>query len=202
MKRRDFAAFFRPLTMEKPVTKKVSLLFFLGIVFAPLIFSWFLLRKGYSWIARILGISWALFILIIMIGANPGQELPTANSVASEPIALAITPAPKPIATALPKPADPAIIRGALAVEYKEFISRNNRQFNFIETKVSKSKKGYELWAVHEYFNQYSLSIGNNGKELPEWMMDNMDRLKQAGFVKVGLKNSDRYSAAWIDIKK
>lgn len=106
------------------------------------------------------------------------------------------------VETAKPKPADPAILRGSLKADYEQYVSNNNRHLNFIKTDLTQSKKGFELWAIHEYFNEYSLSIGDNGKEIPQWIVKNMDRIKQAGIIKVGLKSADRNARSWIDIKK
>jgi hypothetical protein len=43
--------------------RKVSLLLGLGIFFLPYIFAWFLLRRGYSTLSRILGFGWLAWLV-------------------------------------------------------------------------------------------------------------------------------------------
>ncbi len=50
--------------------RKVSVLLGFGILFIPLIFSWFLLRKGHSSISRIFGFGWLVVTLIIALGGG------------------------------------------------------------------------------------------------------------------------------------
>jgi hypothetical protein len=46
--------------------RKVDIWLFIGIVFIPLIFSWFLLRKGYSLVARIVAFVWLALSVWLM----------------------------------------------------------------------------------------------------------------------------------------
>ena len=55
-----------------PQNKKLSPLLLLGILFMPYFFVWFLLKPGYSKTVRILGFSWMLIVLLIII--NPDKE--------------------------------------------------------------------------------------------------------------------------------
>ncbi|MBO9552206.1 hypothetical protein [Pseudomonas sp.] len=49
--------------------RSVEFLLGLGVFFIPVIFSWFLLRKGHSTIARILGFAWLAAGLLILVPA-------------------------------------------------------------------------------------------------------------------------------------
>ena len=58
-------------TGSEPVKiRKVGIGLFIGIVFVPLIFAWFTLRRGHSTISRVLSIGWAAFILIVAISSS------------------------------------------------------------------------------------------------------------------------------------
>jgi hypothetical protein len=60
------------------LTRKVSFLLGVGILIIPLIFSWFLLRRGYSSLSRILAFGWLIFVLIVWLAAPPPD--PAAQS--------------------------------------------------------------------------------------------------------------------------
>lgn len=66
--------------------KKVSLLLAVGIVFMPYIFSWFLLKDGYSKKARTWGLGWAAIIILMYfsgernsIGSKKQTEIANTN---------------------------------------------------------------------------------------------------------------------------
>jgi tetratricopeptide (TPR) repeat protein len=56
-----------PQTSTPVPTKKVGLLFALGIVFLPHVFSWFTLQKGYSDSIRIASFTWLGVILLFLL---------------------------------------------------------------------------------------------------------------------------------------
>jgi hypothetical protein len=65
-------------------SRSVGLLLAVGIVFLPIIFSWLTLRKGYSTKSRVIALSWAAVILLVMIAGNkPLATLPAVAPVAS-----------------------------------------------------------------------------------------------------------------------
>jgi hypothetical protein len=49
-----------------------------GVAFAPYIFVWFLLRKGYSNIARYIGFGWLVFVIVVLI-INSNNAVNTAQ---------------------------------------------------------------------------------------------------------------------------
>lgn len=60
-------------------TRKVGWLLGLGIVFFPYIFCWFLLKKGYSTLARVLGFGWAAIIFMAVFGSESHNETQTSQ---------------------------------------------------------------------------------------------------------------------------
>lgn len=77
-------------SVESP-KRKVGILLAVGIFLVPLVFSWFLLRKGHSTLARVLGFGWLGFVLLVMLAgpskapksAAPSQE--AEQQVVAEP---------------------------------------------------------------------------------------------------------------------
>jgi hypothetical protein len=53
-----------------PKKRHVGVLLFLGILFVPVLFSWFLLRSGHSNTARLLGFVWFAVTLAIAVSAQ------------------------------------------------------------------------------------------------------------------------------------
>ncbi|RVQ68950.1 hypothetical protein EKN06_01650 [Croceicoccus ponticola] len=73
---------------EKLPQRKVNSLLVIGILFAPGIFVWFLLRQGHSTLARVIGFSWAGFMLLVwvaVVSAGPPDRGADAERLA-EPI--------------------------------------------------------------------------------------------------------------------
>lgn len=65
--------------------RSVSFLLGLGIVFFPWIFVWFLLRRGYSKQARILGFGWLALLLLPLVFSNNQQQGDISVSASSPP---------------------------------------------------------------------------------------------------------------------
>lgn len=63
--------------------RKVGVGLFLGIFFLPFVFAWFLLRKGHSTLARVLGFSW-LVIPFALAGMAPPNDTQVASSGGSD----------------------------------------------------------------------------------------------------------------------
>lgn len=53
--------------IQQPAQRKVTPLLAIGIFFFPIIFSWFLLKEGYSRMARVIGFAWLAFCMVITI---------------------------------------------------------------------------------------------------------------------------------------
>lgn len=60
--------------------RRVSIPLFIGIFLVPLIFVWFLLRKGYSVLARVLGFGWFALVILAVVSA-PDSKAPSATQV-------------------------------------------------------------------------------------------------------------------------
>lgn len=89
--------------------------------------------------------------------------------------------------------AEKSALRERLKNEYRDLVARENSHLNFIESKLTKMKKGYALWATHEFFTQYSLSAGSDARVIQAWIVENYEDLKKAGIVRVGLMGKGEY---------
>lgn len=83
------------IDVTAPVKRQVGFLLGVGIVFIPMIFSWFLLRKGHSVLSRIIGFGWLILSLLVVLGSSstpttastaPAQQAPS-SSTATAPAA-------------------------------------------------------------------------------------------------------------------
>lgn len=101
--------------------RKVSILLGIGIFCVPIIFSWFLLRKGHSTIARIIGFSWLIFNLFpVVIILTKSDSTVSANeqvvkiddpTVGPTTIEKGTKPKPKPKPTSQPTDKDGHVSR-------------------------------------------------------------------------------------------
>lgn len=87
--------------VSAPTKRKVSFLLWIGILLAPMIFVWFLLRKGHSTLSRLIGFAWLVISFMVVFAfpetgtssRNTGVDpAPVARSTAAAPAA----PAEKP----------------------------------------------------------------------------------------------------------
>lgn len=61
--------------MPSAGTRKVGVLLSIGVFFLPIIFSWFLLRPGYSLLARALALSWLAFFLFVALDKDGSNNV-------------------------------------------------------------------------------------------------------------------------------
>ena len=93
-------------------------------------------------------------------------------------------------------------LREELAQEYRQLVADANPHLNFIDSKITKTKGGFALWATHEFFSQYSLSSGDDANVIQEWISRNGGKLEDADVVRVGLMGRGSYaSSVWFDVK-
>lgn len=93
-------------------------------------------------------------------------------------------------------------LREQLANEYRQLVADANPHLNFIDSKITKTKGGYALWATHDFFSQYSLSTGDDAKVIQEWVYRNQQRLEDAEVARVGLMGRGPYSSwVYFDVK-
>ena len=88
-------------------------------------------------------------------------------------------------------------LREQLAAEYRQLVADANPHLNFVESRITKIKGGYALWATHDFFSQYSLSSGDDAKVIQEWIYRNEQRLEDSEVVRVGLMGRGPYSS-WV----
>jgi hypothetical protein len=74
------------VTAEQPkAARAVSLPLIFGIVVLPIILAWFLVRPGYSKLARSLAFGWMAFIIIVGIANPPQPAADPKSSSAAQP---------------------------------------------------------------------------------------------------------------------
>ena len=62
--------------MKNLETKQIGIFFGAGILFMPYVFSWFTLKKGYSFRARLISFVWLAFLVcFVYLGEHRGAEL-------------------------------------------------------------------------------------------------------------------------------
>jgi len=64
--------------------RKVGFLLGVGIVFLPIVFAWFLLRKGHSTLARVLGFGWLGLLVIAALNTPPDAGGGSSSKVANQ----------------------------------------------------------------------------------------------------------------------
>ncbi|SDW30467.1 tRNA_anti-like [Pseudomonas syringae] len=74
-----------PVAHAPDKAKKVGFGFALGIFFLPWLFGWFLLGRGYSAGARVVGLSWMVLAIILFLGSRDKNPSDTTASVPSKP---------------------------------------------------------------------------------------------------------------------
>lgn len=75
-------------------SRSVGLLLGIGILFLPMLFSWFTLRKGHSTKSRVISFCWLVFSLLIVVSGN---KPPDAQKIASNPSAVKVEIKPEPV---------------------------------------------------------------------------------------------------------
>ena len=121
--------------MAIPSPRKVSVPLFLGILLVPIIFSWFLLRDGYSRLARALSFTWLIIITFVVTDATEQKYTKTVESVAQNSVTAPPTSiSPKVIPASAPQ---------AHAVEKSRVnsIAEDSATLEEIEKRISKNDK-------------------------------------------------------------
>lgn len=116
--------------------RTISIKLMTGIVIAPIIFSWFTLKKGYSTTARVLSFVWLLLTLIVVFSGeskNAPEQATPAQTEAAQPSELSADV--KPPAPAEPAPVEPA--KPVPAVTFGLTPDAFKTKFNRIIKKVS-----------------------------------------------------------------
>lgn len=98
------------------------------------------------------------------------------------------------------KAADAADLRFQLEGQYRDVMAKANPHLNYIESKTTKVKGGYAIWAVHTYFSSYSFKIGSDARVTSDWIIANWSALHNANVVQVGLKSDNGYGG-WCSLK-
>lgn len=92
-------------------------------------------------------------------------------------------------------------LRERLAESYRKTIATSNSHLNFITKKITKVKEGYAIWAVHDFFSQFTLSAGGDAQVVTTWIIANYDELQQAQIKQVGFWGSGPFgSRCWLPV--
>lgn len=73
--------------------RKVGILLFIGILFMPIIFVWFLLRKGNTTSARVLGFGWLLVLFFLLSNVDKPSKSASGNTTVATATTNSATPA-------------------------------------------------------------------------------------------------------------
>ncbi len=142
--------------------------------------------------------SFAIFVLVAFFLA-PGESLARWDGDRWIP-----GPGQKVVKRAPPKPLtekDRKEARDALLLSYRLVMSKAHPHLNYITTRTTKTKGGYALWARHEYFGAYTLSIGDTAKVIQMFIDATMPDLIKGKIVKVGVQSSAGYGgSSWLNI--
>jgi hypothetical protein len=93
-------------------------------------------------------------------------------------------------------------LRERLRDSYQSTVAEANPHLNFVGSKITTIKGGYALWAVHEFFTQYTFSAGDDAHIVSRWIDDHRSDLKEANVIRVGVMGKGPYASyCWFDIK-
>ena len=98
------------------------------------------------------------------------------------------------------KQLEPAL-RELLKIEYRDVVAAANPHLNYIGAQLTSAKGGFALWATHDFFGQYSLSIGGDAAVIQAWINKRRDDLHKAHITRVGLKGPGYAGFSWLEIK-
>lgn len=143
--------------------KKIGILLLIGIVAMPYVFVWFLLKQGYTKTARILGFSWLIIVLAIMIipdsesmdPATKSNPVVEESTISSDSIVVE-TPTTKPEEVAV------ASIEDIMPQKQRSFIEVLKKAWEKSEYDYTEAEK-YKL--IKERKNSVS-----NGYQMTEWI--------------------------------
>lgn len=77
------AAHAVPATKTETPSNKIGLGLGLGVVFLPVIFAWFTLRKGHSTVTRVVAFSWMAITSMIWMSGHNERAMPAGQASAS-----------------------------------------------------------------------------------------------------------------------
>ncbi|MGL6147511.1 MAG: hypothetical protein ACRC1V_03440 [Plesiomonas sp.] len=183
--------------------RTISIKLMTGIVIAPIIFSWFTLKKGYSTTARVLSFVWLLLTLIVVFSGeskNAPEQATPVQTEAAQPSELSAdvkpaepAPAPAP-APAEPAPVEPA--KPAPAVTFgltpDAFKTKFNRIIKKVDPAFTIKKFKYNNGEVNDTVSyQFSNNAGIVGT-----IDKTSGKIKELMFIVGGTKSSDEIMLA------
>lgn len=164
--------------MTAPTTKRtVGFLLGIGILLLPIVFAWFLLRKGHSVLARIVGFAW-LAICVLAVAAAPSTPPGNRSTSATAP---AVSSAPAPAVAAAPAEPLKAYTATQVATSYDENTVAADILFKGKRVKVSG-----RITDINTDFmgNPYLVLAGSNQFMGPQFKFDKSDMSVMASLKK------------------
>jgi len=162
-----------------PVKRNVSFLLGLGIVFFPIVFVWFLLRKGHSVLARIIGFGWLILgILAISVAPSSG----TRNSTQST---ASIATAPATVSSSAPATASAEPMKAYTAIQVAKSYDENTVAADAL-FKDKKVKVTGRITDINTDFmgNPYLVLAGTNQFMGPQFKFEKSDMSVMAALKK------------------
>ena len=89
-----------------------------------------------------------------------------------------------------------------LRAYYQKLMSEINPHLNFITTALVKVKGGYALYAYHDFFSEFTFSVGDDAKAVATFTNVYQDDLRQAKIVRVGVSGKGEFaSGKYFEVK-
>ena len=141
--------------------RKVGLLLGVAIFLIPIIFSWFLLRKGHSTLARIISFGWLAFFLFTISGHDTPFKAPEAT-------AQLISAAPQKVDTAKPADSTNKIASDSETIKQVEQRIKENQELlkKYYATSESVNKAAADVLLLSVTKTMYSGGKTKEEKEL------------------------------------
>ena len=154
---------------------------------------------------KTLKIALACMLVLTCMFVLADYVLPALQSFAEAGAERARPKPPPNLATTQPRVTKqtPTQLRETLSAEYHTLIAEQYSHLNAVGSKTTKTKRGYGLWATHEFFGRYTFSAGRQAHIIDQWVFANRIRLQQAEINQVGVMSSDRPfgdSSCWFDV--
>lgn len=150
-------------------------------------------------------LAFGLFLLVVKgissAALNAGHGMPEPSASPSPTADIGHLPTPTPVIHGTLPPVNQAEMRETLRASYEAALQQANPHLNYIQAKLVKGRKGFELYGVHAYFNQYSFDVGALAGKVEGWFNTNQSQLKTAGIVRVGVKSERGGGNTGFDLK-
>lgn len=87
--------------------------------------------------------------------------------------------------------------RERIRLEYLDAVAKVYPSYNGLRTGLSPTSKGFELFAVHDFFSHYSFSSGVEARLIYIWVSARRAELESVGITRVGVMGTRGGMAFW-----